>query len=206
MKKIIKTDQAPVAIGAYSQAVRAGDTVYISGQIPLQASTMEVVSGDFTEQAQQVFRNLAAVAEAADSSLADAVKLTCYLTDLNDFAALNEVMALQLTDPVTKLTGVGPQLAAKLERVHVHTVQDVLFHLPHRYEDKTTVTPIGALLPEMSSVVIGQIDLAQVVFGRRRSLLVKLSDGTGSLTIRMFHFNRSQEKSFQRGLWVRAFG
>lgn len=113
---------------------------------------------------------------------------------------------LQLTDPVTKLTGVGPQLAAKLERVHVHTVQDVLFHLPHRYEDKTTVTPIGALLPEMSSVVIGQIDLAQVVFGRRRSLLVKLSDGTGSLTIRMFHFNRSQEKSFQRGLWVRAFG
>lgn len=99
MKKIIKTDQAPVAIGAYSQAVRAGDTVYISGQIPLQASTMEVVSGDFTEQAQQVFRNLAAVAEAADSSLADAVKLTCYLTDLNDFAALNEVMAQHVPEP-----------------------------------------------------------------------------------------------------------
>lgn len=115
-------------------------------------------------------------------------------------------MTLKLNDPVTKLSGVGPQLANKLERVHVRTVQDVLFHLPHRYEDKTTVTPIGALLPEMSSVVIGQIDLAQVVFGRRRSLLVKISDGSGSLTIRMFHFNRAQEKSFQRGLWVRAFG
>ncbi len=113
---------------------------------------------------------------------------------------------LKLNDPVTKLSGVGPQLASKLERVHVRTVQDVLFHLPHRYEDKTTVSPIGALLPEMSSVVIGKIDLAQVVFGRRRSLLVKISDGTGSLTIRMFHFNRAQEKSFQRGLWVRAFG
>ncbi len=115
-------------------------------------------------------------------------------------------MSLKLTDPVTKLSGVGPQLAAKLERVHVRNVQDVLFHLPHRYEDKTTVSPIGALLPEMSSVVIGQVDLAQVVFGQRRSLLVKISDGTGSLTIRMFHFNRAQEKSFQRGLWVRAFG
>ncbi len=115
-------------------------------------------------------------------------------------------MSLNLTDPVTKLTGVGPQLANKLEKLHVRSVQDVLFHLPHRYEDKTTVTPIGALLPEMSSVVIGQVELAQVVFGRRRSLLVKISDGTGSLTIRMFHFNRSQEKSFQRGLWVRAFG
>ena len=115
-------------------------------------------------------------------------------------------MSFKLTDLVTKLNGVGPQLAAKLERMHVRTVQDVLFHLPHRYEDKTTVSPIGALLPEMSSVVIGQVDVAQVVFGRRRSLLVKISDGTGSLTIRMFHFNRAQEKSFQRGLWVRAFG
>ncbi len=115
-------------------------------------------------------------------------------------------MSLQLSDSVLKLTGVGPQLAAKLERLHVRSVQDVLFHLPHRYEDKTTVTPMGALLPEMSSVVIGQVDLAQVVFGRRRSLLVKISDGTGSVTIRMFHFNRAQEKSFQRGLWVRAFG
>lgn len=115
-------------------------------------------------------------------------------------------MKMLLSDPVIKLSGVGPQLAAKLERLHVRTVQDVLFHLPHRYEDKTTVSPIGALQPETSSVIIGQIDLAQVIFTGRRSLLVKISDGTGSLTIRMFHFNRAQEKSFQRGLWVRAFG
>ena len=108
--------------------------------------------------------------------------------------------------PVTLLAGVGPQMAIKLAKVHVHSIQDVLFHLPHRYEDRTTVTDIGALLPNLSTVIIGQIELAQVVFGRRRSLLVRISDGTGSLTIRMFYFNRSQEKSFQRGLWVKCFG
>ncbi len=108
--------------------------------------------------------------------------------------------------PVTLLAGVGPQMAIKLAKVHVHTVEDVLFHLPHRYEDRTTVTDLGALLPNLSTVVVGQIELAQVVFGRRRSLLVRISDGTGSLTIRMFYFNRSQEKSFQRGLWVKCFG
>lgn len=107
---------------------------------------------------------------------------------------------------VTSLSGVGPQMALKLAKVHVHTVQDVLFHLPHRYEDRTTVTDLGALLPNLSTVVIGQIDLCQVVFGRRRSLVVRISDGTGALTIRMFYFNRSQEKSFQRGLWVKCFG
>ena len=112
---------------------------------------------------------------------------------------------MDIEGAVTQLSGVGPQVATKLERMHVHSVQDVLFHLPHRYEDRTTVTPIGALLPNMSAVVIGQIELAQVVFGRRRSLVVRISDGTGSLTIRMFYFNRSQEKSFQRGLWVRCF-
>ncbi|RBP48931.1 ATP-dependent DNA helicase RecG [Arenicella xantha] len=115
-------------------------------------------------------------------------------------------MALALIDPVTELTGVGPQLAGKLERLHVRRVQDVLFHLPLRYEDRTHVTELGALLPNLSTVVIGQIDVAQVVFGRRRSLLVHISDGTGSLTIRMFYFNRAQEKSFQRGLWVKCFG
>lgn len=115
-------------------------------------------------------------------------------------------MKLSLTDPVTQLSGVGPQLADKLARIHVHQIQDVLFHLPHRYEDRTRVTPLGSLLPSLSAVVIGQVDLAQVVFGRRRSLLVRISDGTGSLTIRMFYFNRAQEKSFQRGLWVKCFG
>lgn len=115
-------------------------------------------------------------------------------------------MTLTLSDSVTQLSGVGPQLADKLARIHVHQIQDVLFHLPHRYEDRTRVTPLGELLPSLSTVVIGQVDLAQVVFGRRRSLLVRISDGTGSLTIRMFYFNRAQEKSFQRGLWVKCFG
>lgn len=115
-------------------------------------------------------------------------------------------MSLTLSDPVASLKGVGPQMAAKLARVHVRTVQDVLFHLPLRYEDRTQVTELGALLPSLSTVVIGEIELAQVVFGRRRSLLVRISDGTGSLTIRLFYFNRAQEKSFRRGLWVKCFG
>jgi len=115
-------------------------------------------------------------------------------------------MSTSIDGPVTQLAGVGPQMAIKLARVHVRTVQDVLFHLPHRYEDRTVVTDLGALLPNLSTVVIGQIDLPQVVFGRRRSLLVRISDGTGSLTIRMFYFSRAQEKSFKRGLWVRCFG
>ena len=115
-------------------------------------------------------------------------------------------MSLDINRSVTELSGVGPQMALKLAKVHVSTVQDVLFHLPHRYEDRTSVTDLGALLPNLSTVVIGQIELAQVVFGRRRSLLIRISDGTGRLTIRMFYFNRAQEKSFQRGLWVKCFG
>jgi len=115
-------------------------------------------------------------------------------------------MTIEINGSLTQLAGVGPQMAAKLQRVHVHSLQDVLFHLPHRYEDRTCVTKLGALMHGLSTVVIGQIDLAQVVFGRRRSLLVRISDGTGSLTIRMFYFNRSQEKVFKRGLWVRCFG
>lgn len=107
---------------------------------------------------------------------------------------------------VTSLKGVGPQMAEKLARIHVNTTQDVLFHLPHRYEDRTSVTEIGALLPSTSAVIIGQIELAQVVFGRRRSLLISISDGTGSLIIRLFYFSRAQEKNFRRGHWVRCFG
>lgn len=91
-KTIIQTDKAPQAIGAYSQAVKVGNTVYISGQIPLNPQTSAVVAGGFVEQAEQVFENLSAVAEAAGGSLADAVKLTVYLTNLNDFTELNQIM------------------------------------------------------------------------------------------------------------------
>ena len=98
-KSIISTDQAPAAIGTYSQAVKADNTVYISGQIPLDPVSMEMVSDDFSEQAVQVFKNLIAVAEAAGGSLGDAVKLNVYLTDLNDFAALNDVMSDYMQEP-----------------------------------------------------------------------------------------------------------
>jgi len=120
---------------------------------------------------------------------------------------LSPPKTIDVTGPVTQLSGVGPQMAVKLERLHVHSVQDVLFYLPHRYEDRTHVTPLGALVPSVSVVVIGQIDSSQVTFGRRRSLIVRISDEAGSsLTIRLFYFNRSQEKAFQKGLWVRCFG
>ena len=85
-KTIIHTDRAPAAIGAYSQAVRAGNTIYLSGQIPLVPATMQVVEGGFAEQTRQVFENLKAVIEAAGGSFADVVKLNAYLTDLSNFA------------------------------------------------------------------------------------------------------------------------
>ena len=98
-KTIINTQAAPAAIGAYSQAVKVADTVYISGQIPLDPDTMEVVSQEFEPQARQVFKNLIAVADAAGGSLANAVKLTVYVTDLGDFAALNTIMADYISEP-----------------------------------------------------------------------------------------------------------
>ena len=98
-REIIHTDDAPSAVGTYSQAVRAGDLVFISGQIPFVPATMTVVDGDFTARARQVFSNLAAIAEAAGSSLDDAVKLTIFLTDLDNFAAVNEVMAEFCREP-----------------------------------------------------------------------------------------------------------
>lgn len=92
MRTIIQTDAAPQAIGPYSQAVRAGDTVYLSGQIPLDPATGALVEGDIGLQARRVFDNLRAVCEAAGGSLADLVRIGIYLTDLGDFATVNEVM------------------------------------------------------------------------------------------------------------------
>lgn len=91
-RKIIHTDQAPAAIGPYSQAVRVGDTVYLSGQIPLDPASGHLVEGDISAQARRAFDNLRAVCEAADGSLADIARLGLYLTDLGDFAAVNAVM------------------------------------------------------------------------------------------------------------------
>ena len=92
-RQIIQTDKAPAAIGPYSQAVRAGDTVYLSGQIPLDPSTGLMVEGDITAQARRSFENLKAVCEAAGGSLGDIVRLGLYLTDLDNFAAVNAVMS-----------------------------------------------------------------------------------------------------------------
>lgn len=91
-RDIIQTDAAPKAIGPYSQAVRVGQTVYLSGQIPLDPATGSLIDGDFSECADRVFANLRAVAEAAGGHLSDVVKLTIYLTDLQNFAAVNAVM------------------------------------------------------------------------------------------------------------------
>jgi reactive intermediate/imine deaminase len=98
-KEIIHSDNAPAAIGPYSQAVKSGSTVYLAGQIPLDPSTMEVISGDVSAQAVQVFKNLTAVCNAAGGNLSDAVKLNIFLTDLQDFAAVNTVMADFLAEP-----------------------------------------------------------------------------------------------------------
>jgi len=92
-REIISTDKAPQAIGTYSQAVKVDNTVYISGQIPLVPETMEVVDGDFSEHVRQVFKNLSAITEAAGGNINDCVKLNIFLTDLNNFATVNEVMA-----------------------------------------------------------------------------------------------------------------
>lgn len=106
-KQIIKTEKAPDAIGTYSQAVKTGNTVYISGQIPLNPDTMEVVNASFEAAAHQVFRNLAAVANAAGGSLADAVKLNISMTDLANFASVNEVMAQYVDEPYPARAAVG---------------------------------------------------------------------------------------------------
>ncbi len=106
-KTIIRTDRAPQAIGTYSQAVRAGDTVYLSGQIPLMPETMELVEGDMEAQIRRVFDNLAAVCEAAGGSLADIVKLNIFLTDLSHFPLVNEVMAQYFSEPYPARAAIG---------------------------------------------------------------------------------------------------
>ena len=98
-RAVISTPEAPEAIGPYSQAVKVGNTVWISGQIPLVPGSMELVTGDISAQAEQVFRNLAAIADAAGGSLDSAVKINISLTDLADFAAVNEVMARFFREP-----------------------------------------------------------------------------------------------------------
>jgi reactive intermediate/imine deaminase len=106
-RHIITTDKAPQAIGTYSQAVKVGNTVYLSGQIPLEPATMQLIEGDMRSQIVRVFENLKAIATAAGGSLADIVKLTVYLTDLNHFPLVNEVMATYFKEPYPARAAVG---------------------------------------------------------------------------------------------------
>ena len=106
-KEPIHSPNAPAAIGPYSQAIRAGNTVYLSGQIPLDPKTMELVKGDVRAQARQVFDNLAAVAQAAGGSLENAVRLTIYLTDLVHFPVVNEIMAEYCKEPYPARVTIG---------------------------------------------------------------------------------------------------
>ena len=106
-RRVIQTDQAPQAIGTYSQAVQCGDTVYLSGQIPLVPETMEMVEGNMEAQIRRVFDNLSAVADAAGGSLADIAKLNIFLTDLSHFPLVNQVMADYFQQPYPARAAVG---------------------------------------------------------------------------------------------------
>ncbi len=106
-RQMVSTNRAPKAIGTYSQAVRVGDTVYLSGQIPLVPETMELVVGDMEAQIRQVFDNLKAVAEAAGGGLGDLAKLNVYLTDLGHFPLVNQVMAEYFQEPYPARAAVG---------------------------------------------------------------------------------------------------
>ena len=100
--------------------------------------------------------------------------------------------------PVTGFRGVGPAMAEKLAGIGIRSAQDVLFHLPFRYQDRTRLTPIGALQPGTEAVVAGEVVIVDVVVRRRRSLLVRVADGTGSITLRFFHFGQTQVRQFER--------
>tara|TARA_B110000503_G_scaffold96043_1_gene144505 strand:- start:2667 stop:3053 length:387 start_codon:yes stop_codon:yes gene_type:complete len=121
-KTIISTDKAPAAIGTYSQAVKVGNTVYISGQIPLDPATMEVCSQDFAAQATQVFENLKAVAEASGGTLADAVKLNISMTDLANFPTINEIMANYIDEPYPARAAVGVAALPKAVQVEIEAI------------------------------------------------------------------------------------
>ncbi len=123
--KPVATTEAPAAIGTYSQAVRAGDTVYLSGQIPLDPKTMQLVAGDFEAQARRVFDNLRAVCRAAGGDFDRVVRVTVYLTDLANFAKVNEVMATYFREPYPARAAVG---VASLPRAALVEI-DAVMHL-----------------------------------------------------------------------------
>jgi reactive intermediate/imine deaminase len=121
-RQIISTPHAPSAIGTYSQGVRVGNTVYISGQIPLDPATMQLVSGDIDAEIRRVFDNLKAVAEAAGGTLNDAAKVTVFLTDLAHFGRVNEIMATYFTQPYPARAAIGVAALPRGARVEVECI------------------------------------------------------------------------------------
>ena len=114
--------------------------------------------------------------------------------------------SLTLTDSVIELSGVGPKVEEKLNRVGILSIQDCLFHLPLRYQDKTRLSLIGTLQAGQEALVEGTIEITQIKFGRRRSLLCLISDGTGTLMLRFFHFSRAQQQRLEKGTVLRCYG
>jgi reactive intermediate/imine deaminase len=121
-KQAIQTKDAPAAIGTYSQAIRAGNTIYLSGQIPLDPKSMQLVTGDTRAEIARVFDNLAAVAAAAGASLDSAVRITVYLTDLKNFALVNEVMAEYFKEPYPARAAIGVAALPRGAAVEVDAV------------------------------------------------------------------------------------
>lgn len=121
-RAVIATQAAPQAIGPYSQGIKIGNTVWISGQIPLDPSSMTIVNGDFTAEAEQVFRNLAAVADASGGTLNNAVKINISLTDLGDFGAVNTVMAGYFEEPYPARACVQVAALPKGARIEVEAI------------------------------------------------------------------------------------
>jgi len=124
-KEIISTENAPQAIGTYSQAVKTGSTVYMSGQIPLIPETMEMVEGDIRQQIHRVFQNLQAVAKAAGGDLSDVVKLNVFLTDLTNFPQVNEVMAEYFQQPYPARAAIGVAALPKDAGVEMDAVMEL---------------------------------------------------------------------------------
>lgn len=124
-KVIISTDKAPAAIGTYSQAVKIGTTVYLSGQIPLVPATMQMVSENFAEQTQQVFENLTAVCQAAGGSLNDMVKVSIFLTDLSNFATVNEIMSKYFSAPFPARAAVQVSALPRGAQIEIDGVMEV---------------------------------------------------------------------------------
>lgn len=121
-KQAIQTKDAPASIGTYSQAIRAGNTIYLSGQIPLDPKSMQLVTGDTRAEIERVFDNLAAVAAAAGASLENAVRITVYLTDLKNFTLVNEVMAEYFKEPYPARAAIGVAALPRGAAVEVDAV------------------------------------------------------------------------------------